>query len=155
MKKLLLQLTILLLSVGFLWHFGLIKTTSDNEDMNLFLDLTQAVNQLKLQLSKDFSPNLRWVGSVRLSSHCIVENFIVKTITCLLAKVLFQQTFLPLIPTCKRWQLWARKTQFLISISLPVFGWDIFMLRHFRPSNGRSMKYSGHECDDYKSLNEQ
>ena len=102
MKELLLQLTILLLSVGFLWHFGLIKTTSDNEDMNLFLDLTQAVNQLKLQLSKDFSPNLRWVGSVRLSSHCIVENFIVKTITCLLAKVLFQQTFLPLIPTCKR-----------------------------------------------------
>ena len=102
MKKLLLQLTILLLSVGFLWPFGLIKTTSDNEDMNLFLDLTQAVNQLKLQLSKDFSPNLRWVGSVRLSSHCIVENFIVKTITCLLAKVLFQQTFLPLIPTCKR-----------------------------------------------------
>ena len=102
MKELLLQLTILLLSVGFLWPFGLIKTTSDNEDMNLFLDLTQAVNQLKLQLSKDFSPNLRWVGSVRLSSHCIVENFIVKTITCLLAKVLFQQTFLPLIPTCKR-----------------------------------------------------
>ena len=40
MKELLLQLTILLLSVGFLWHFGLIKTTSDNEDMNLFLDLT-------------------------------------------------------------------------------------------------------------------
>lgn len=155
MKKLLLQLTILLLSVGFLWHFGLIKTTSDNEDMNLFLDLTQAVNQLKLQLSKDFSPNLRWVGSVRLSSHCIVENFIVKTITCLLAKVLFQQTFLPLIPTCKRWQLWARKTQFLISISLLVFGWDIFMLRNFRSSNGRSMKYSCHECDDHKSLNEQ
>ena len=155
MKELLLQLTILLLSVGFLWHFGLIKTTSDNEDMNLFLDLTQAVNQLKLQLSKDFSPNLRWVGSVRLSSHCIVENFIVKTITCLLAKVLFQQTFLPLIPTCKRWQLWARKTQFLISISLLVFGWDIFMLRNFRSSNGRSMKYSCHECDDHKSLNEQ
>ena len=155
MKELLLQLTILLLSVGFLWHFGLIKTTSDNEDMNLFLDLTQAVNQLKLQLSKEFSPNLRWVGSVRLSSHCIVENFIVKTITCLLAKVLFQQTFLPLIPTCKRWQLWARKTQFLISISLLVFGWDIFMLRNFRSSNGRSMKYSCHECDDHKSLNEQ
>ena len=79
MKELLLQLTILLLSVGFLWPFGLIKTTSDNEDMNLFLDLTVeswgpgwgdqisdsdgACSGCQPQLSKEFSPNLSQSGS--------------------------------------------------------------------------------------------
>ena len=79
MKELLLQLTILLLSVGFLWDFGLIKTTSDNEDMNLFLDLTVeswgpgwgdqisdsdgACSGCQPQLSKEFSPNLSQSGS--------------------------------------------------------------------------------------------
>ena len=150
-------------SSTWLWNPG---AQAGETRFQIQMELAQAVNHNYQKSSLQISLNLAqvlFINGKRFSSLTpgvgglseVVKNFIVKTITCLLAKVLFQQTFLPLIPTCKRWQLWARKTQFLISISLLVFGWDIFMLRNFRSSNGRSMKYSCHECDDHKSLNEQ
>ena len=150
-------------SSTWLWNPG---AQAGETRFQIQMELAQAVNHNYQKSSLQISLNLAqvlFINGNKFSSLTpgvgglseVVENFIVKTITCLLARVLFQQTFLPLIPTCKRWQLWARKTQFLISISLLVFGWDIFMLRNFRSSNGRSMKYSCHECDDHKSLNEQ